>query len=242
MSRTADEREDAMTKRLGMLAALLLLPSVVWAVPTLSFDNATLDGGAIAYDGAGGIITARDVIFQTLVGVETPVNAGTLLFCVPSPCLLSFTTGPNAALEGPPIWTFEGGGSIVMIGGLNTAEDGSGLQVLPGGSLLVSSGSFDGPEIVLGGGAAAPNSLLFAGGGLDTKHPLLAAFFGLAPGFTFVTTELSLGQAVIDPATGAFTAVVTDGDFQNTAAVPGPPTAWLVGLGLVSLALRERRS
>ena len=95
-------------------------------------------------------MTGTDVIFQQVIGVETPANAGQTLFCFPVNCLLSFTTGPNATFEGPPIWSFDGGGSITMTGGLNTAQNASGIQVVPAGSLLVTSGTFDGPEVVLG--------------------------------------------------------------------------------------------
>ena len=76
------------------------------AVPTLSFDNPTVDGGTISYGGAGGPVTATGVIFQQVIGVETPLNPGVVLFCFPGNCELSFATGPNIAPEGPPIWTY----------------------------------------------------------------------------------------------------------------------------------------
>jgi hypothetical protein len=203
------------------------------AVPTLSFDNPTVDGGTISYGGAGGPVTATGVIFQQVIGVETPLNPGVVLFCFPGNCELSFTTGPNITPEGPPIWTFDGGGSISMTGGLNTAADGSGMQIAPGGTTLLTSGSFMGPETVL---ATAPNSLQFTGAGTDTKNTIFTGFYGVANPFTFVTTELSLGAATITPDTGAFTATVTDADFQNTDSpqiVPVPPSGLLVGLGLL---------
>jgi hypothetical protein len=202
------------------------------AVPTLSFDNPTVDGGTISYDGAGGAVTATGVIFQQVIGVDTPLNPGTVLFCFPGNCLLDFTTGPNL-LEGPPIWTFDGGGTISMTGGLNTAADGSGTQIVPAGSILVSSGSFAGPESVT---ATLSDSLQFTGAGGDTKNTTLAGFYGAADPFTFVTTEISLGEATITTGTGAFTATVTDADFQNTNGllqVPVPPSGLLVGLGLL---------
>jgi hypothetical protein len=174
------------------------------------------------------------VIFQEVIGVDTPANAGTQLFCFPGNCLLSFTTGSNLT-EGPSTWTFDGGGTLSMTGGLNTAAGGSGTQIVPAGTTLVTSGSFSGPEIVL---STITNTLQFTGAGTDTKNTTFAGFYGLANPFTFVTTELSMGGATITPGTGAFTATVTDADFQNTAAallqiVPVPPSGLLVGLGLL---------
>jgi hypothetical protein len=105
---------------------------------------------------------------------------------------------------------------------------------VPAGTTLVTSGSFSGPEIVL---STTTNTLQFTGAGTDTKNTTFAGFYGLANPFTFVTTELSMGGATITPATGAFTAAVTDADFQNTALlqqiVSVPPSGLLVGLGLL---------
>jgi hypothetical protein len=172
------------------------------------------------------------VIFEQVIGVDTPLNPGVVLFCFPGNCELNFTTGTNS-VEGPAIWTFNGGGTISMTGGLNTAAGGSGTQIVPGGTTLVTSGSFDGPETVL---QTIVNSLQFTGAGTDTKNATLAGFYGLANPFAFVTTELSLGLADINTTTGAFTATVTDADFQNTSflqIVPLPPSGLLVGLGLL---------
>jgi hypothetical protein len=227
-----------MTRRMKWAVGMLSV-ALCWGFGTglavaqsLSFDNPTVDGGTLEYDGLGGAVIATDVIFQQLIGVNTPLNPGVQLFCFPGNCLLDFTSGTNST-EGPAVWTFDGGGTISMTGGLNTAANGSGVQVLPAGSTIITSGSFNDPSVVLG----ALNSVQFTGSGTDTKNTTLLAFYGLANPLSFVMTELSLQQANINTDTGAFTATVTDADFQNSALlqqiVPVPPSGLLVGLGLL---------
>ena len=99
----------SMTRRtqwaVGMLSVALCWgfgTGLAAAVPSLSFDNPTVDGGTISYGGAGGAVTATGVIFQQVIGVDTPLNSGTVLFCSPGNCLLDFTTGSNLHVEGPP--------------------------------------------------------------------------------------------------------------------------------------------
>jgi hypothetical protein len=219
---------DAMTKRLGFLAALLLLPSVAFAIPSIVFD--TVPGGAggtLTYDGAGGPAIGTDIVFVNLSGVDTPANAGVTFDCVG--CTLAFATGAN--LDEGPSWLWDGGGSFVLTGSIPALGLGAGTTLL--------SGSFTATVNTPGLAGTDPNALFIAIG-TDTKDPTLAGFYGLGPDFIFANTEIALGTFTSDPVTGAFTSVPNQADIINVAQVPMPPTAWLIGLGMMSLALGRR--
>jgi PEP-CTERM motif len=225
------EWEDAMMKTLGVLAGLLLLPSVVWAVPVLKFDDPLVPGGTVTYDGAGGPAIGTDILFQSIQGLDTPLNAGVTLACVG--CELDFVTDANLS-EGPPLWNFGPGGTLTLTG----AVPGLGL---PAGTVLLS-GTFVGtPNEIIG-----VDFGLFAAVGTDTKDPTLAAFYGLTPtDFTLGTTSI---QAILLPdASGAFAGTVVNADLNNTqpglreVPVPLPATVWLLGLGVLGLCLKKAR-
>jgi hypothetical protein len=217
------------SRRWNWVAATLLavvVPTLAQAA-ILKFDDPTLPGGLVSYDGAGGPAVGADILFQSIQGLDTPLNSGVTLAC--DGCLLDFTTGANLS-EGPALWNFGGGGTITLTGAVPALG-------LPAGTLLLS-GTFSGtPNEITGGDSFG----LFAAIGTDIKNETLASFFGLDPDFTFGTTSIQ-ATTLVDPGTGAFSGTVVNADLNNTqAVVPNPMTALLVGLGMAGLVALRRR-
>jgi len=209
--------------------ALAILPSVALAVPAIVFD--TVPGGAggtLTYDGAGGPAVGTNIQFVDLVGVDSPLNANVVLSCVD--CFLNFTTGANT-LEGPPQYTWGGGGSFVLTGDVPAL----GLD-----DAVLLSGSFTGTPNTPGL-AAGETSALFVALGIDTKNETLAGFYGFSPdNWAFANTEIALGT--FSPgADGAFTAIPNQADLINVQPVPEPGTLMLVGTGIMGLGAAIRR-
>ncbi len=93
-------------KRVLVVLALLLVPGIALAAAKLTFDNPTVDGGTLSYDGVGGPLVGTDIIFQQVIGVDTPANSGMSLFCWPVNCR---STSPRAttsrkARRSTPFW------------------------------------------------------------------------------------------------------------------------------------------
>jgi hypothetical protein len=211
-------------KRAAIVLALLLLPSIVMAVPILKFDDPTTPGGTVSYDGVGGPAIGTDILFQSVQGLDTPANSGVTLDCVG--CLLNFTTGANVS-EGPPLWNFGPDGTITLTGAIPALG-------LPAGTLLLS-GSFDGTPNEVAGTSFG----LFAAVGVDTKNETLATFFGLGTDFLHATTSIQAPLTV--GADGSFSGIVVNADLNNLAVVPMPMSGMLLGVGMIGLAVARRR-
>ena len=214
---------------MSMLAVLLLLlvASPVAAVPILKFDDPIAPGGTVAWPGAGPI-TGTDIQFQSILGLDTPLNAGVTLACVG--CLMDFTTGAATATttaNGALLVTALPGVSIEITGAVPALGIGAGTTLL--------LGTFTGaPTEVIGAGEAFG---LFVGSGTDIKDPVLAAFYGLDPlQFTFGTTSIQ-SIAAQDPLTSAFAGQVVNADLNNTSVAPGQQQAVPNPMGWMLLVL-----
>jgi PEP-CTERM motif len=223
------------------LVMSLLAASPAAAAPTINFDQgfgADQAGGTLSYGGEGGSLVGSNIGFGALAGFETPLNAGTPLFCVPN-CTLTFETGPNIA-EAQPIgdagllWTWAEGGSFVVEGTLNTAADGSGTDIATG-TLL--TGVFDS----VGGLVGTEGRLLVAGTGDDEKIGGILQFYGLSEflPFRFAQTEIVASGLVVG-ANQSLDGSVTNADLTNTQA-PEPGTLFLLGTGGAGLMAMWRR-
>jgi hypothetical protein len=213
---------------LGILGGIALLGAggtVVQALPTLDFDQRTTgNGGTIVYDGEGGALVGSKMRFERLTGIDTPLHSGVGLRC--TNCRLHFTTGNNV-LEGPQTWLWQAGGTFTLTGKIHAES-----QVVTSGTLL--SGHWKAHPTATGSAAG----LNFSGFGTDEIHPVLLAFFGLddATAFGFSVTGISFAVTAFDPATGAFTARLTNGDLVATA-VPEPASLVLLAVGLMVVGI-----
>ena len=233
----------------GALAALLsagLLAAIPAESARIDFDNGGLaqnPGASLTYDGIGGPLVGTMIDFNSIQGVDTPLNAGINLTCVG--CQLEFTTGANISENtGSGLWSFAAGGTFVLTGAVAPTGLGTGFAGLPANTVIIS-GTFTGdpPNIAIGdvGGNAV---FAFTGFGTDFKHPDIVAFYyGIptsttpAPEFQYRNTEIT-GVGTVDGNLG-FDFHVDNADIRN--AMPEPGSALLLLFGLGSLAAYRRR-
>ena len=213
----------------SILATLLMTVSIASA-GNIGFDEGALtQTGTISYDGEGGSLIGNSIVFSTILGTDTPSNAGSILTC--TSCMLNFLTGANT-LEGPTQWNFGAGGLFSVTG---TVFNGA-VQIATGNLL---SGTFGLQSSVIG----TSGSGLFVGFGADSKHDDLEAFYGYPANksWDFASTTLSLNTCSA-PGNGGFSCGVLNADLNNVSVdVPSPGPVGLMGAGLFALGLVARK-
>lgn len=217
-----------MTPR--MAAIVVALFAGVAATPeaeaaTITFDQ-VVQGGTITYGTVGGALVGTDILFDFLTAAGT--GADGIYAC--SSCSLDFTSGTAFGDTDGPIYTFGGGGSFVLTGGIPV------MGIAAGSTLLSGTWSASPTSVAV----AAGSTITFSGIGTDEKHADLAAFLGIDPTtWQFASSEFSLGAATVNP-DGTFSGSITQADLQNRD-VPEPGALALLGLGLGLAGFISRR-
>lgn len=205
-------------KKVLVALALLFVPGIALAMPTITFDTTPGGaGGPLTYDDVGGPLVATGIEFVNTEGVDTPATNGDVMAC--TDCTLNSTTGANVQ-EGPAEWISGGGGSFTSTG--SVADLGLVDAVLLAGT----------PNTP--GLASTDSSALFLSLGVDTQNEVLASPYGRPPDFTLANTVIALGTSDLDASNNSFSAIPNQADLINTAVL-GQATLLLLGSGLVGI-------
>ena len=192
----------------------------------IQFDDESVSGGTISYDGEGGSLIGTDLLLDMVMGIDTHANDGAELVC--DTCVLNFETGDNISEDG--LYTFTNGGSVSITG---TVTDNSG-NIIADGELV--SGYFTEDVLV----SMNDVSGMFGGLGVNDVNSDLSSFFGIkTTDFTFAQTGIVMEEVEVEN-NGGFSGVVTNVDFDSKAQKVPEPTV-LFGLGVVVAGLTVSR-
>ncbi|AFZ37108.1 PEP motif putative anchor domain protein [Stanieria cyanosphaera PCC 7437] len=179
----------------------------------IQFDDKTVHGGTISYNGTGGSLVGKDLLLDTVLGIDTVLNNKKELSCVG--CKLNFVTGAN--ISETPLYEFASGGSVTITGKIL-----DGLTEIVNGTLL--TGTFT--ENIFGN--VANGFAVFTGIGVNSVNSALSSYYGVnATDFTFAQTSIAAKNVKVEKNRG-FTGTVTNTDFDTKPVQTTPePTATL---------------
>lgn len=197
----------------------------------LDFDMAAPTSGTISYAGGAASLVGAGIQVDTVTGLDTPSNQGVVLTVYGG--LLNFTSGGQAGSTASQ-WKFGAGGvdSITITGALDLVG-GDGIPDT--GNITLMHGQITSASVTYTGGTFHVAIVTYN----DEKAYDLVHYFGY-DGTTnwFGGLNLSFNAAAVAPPSGFASTSVLSGDVVNT---PLPPTALLLGAGLLGLAVLGRR-
>ncbi len=224
----------AVVVSMGWVGVAAAVPTLTFNIPSQSASTEAGNFAQVSYDGTpGGTLKGAAILVDSVTGTGTPSNDGVTATCVA--CFLTFETGPFSSSTASS-WTFGGGGSITLEGGVDFPDATPDIF----GPVTLFLGSWSPFPTVIAGG---PFLKIAGAGFLDTKNAGLTAFYGIPDGSAFFG-GLGLFFSAPESPPGAFGSTsISSGLVTN--AVSEPPVialfgAMLVGLGIWGRKIRQR--
>jgi hypothetical protein len=197
-------KQFTLKSSLGRILGALATVAVL-AAPTIASAVPIID---FAGQAGGNVVVNGDeasgggISISHVQGTDTPLNSG-----------------PQFAVTNGSLNFDTLAGVLLIVGGVADAGIPDGTVLLQGNitSHTITPTAF---------------GIAFTATGLDSKHPLLLDFFGLARGTTFAYFGFSLDAATASP--NVYTAISTD---ILNRAVPEPASVLLLGSGLAGIGV-----